>query len=142
MGKLLLIKTAPRDRAALIDEYGAAAELRDRFAPTEKRYHALREEINSWCPEADLTYTEKGARYMLAISTRAVERKVGAKEAYKALGLAKFLRAASVSLKALGEFLSAPDIDRIAVASRTGSRTISATPIIAVPRELAEPRAA
>jgi hypothetical protein len=131
LGKLLHLKTAPANRAALIDEYGDIERLRREFAPTEKRYEQLREEIKSWfeASPADKEFIEKGARYQLTVSMRANARIVDIAAVYKKLGLKKFLRACSVTLKALAEFLTEPEIDALASSGRTGARSYVSTPL-------------
>ena len=137
MGKLLLLKNATKDRAALIDEYGNVDRLRKEFAPYEKRYQALRAEIASWYEASppDATYIEKGLRYTIEIGARATESTINVKGAHKALGLVKFLKACSITLKALRAALAPEEADKLVSTARTGSRSISSTPIVALPNE-------
>lgn len=132
MGKLLTLKIAtPPNRAAIIDEFGAVSALRDAFGPTEKRYGQLRDEIKTWYKDSpgDKDFIEKGLRFQLDVSMAAEARTIDIKGAYKKLGLAKFLKACTLTLKALGEFLGAADVDALTSTGRTGSRNYTPTPM-------------
>lgn len=133
MGKLLQLKTSPPNKAALIDEFGDVERLRREFAPTERRYQQLRDEIAGWCPDPEKEYVEKGHRYELLISRRDEQRKVDVKAAQKKLGLTKFLKACSLTMKALEAFLPKPEIEALTTKARTGPRTLIPTPVTPAP---------
>lgn len=137
MGKLLLLKKAVPNRAAIIDEFGDVCALRAGFAPTEKRHKQLADEIKSWYEDAAAAreFTEKGDRYQLAISMRSLAKTINIRAAYKKLGINKFLAACTITLKALGELLSEPEVDALWEEDRTGHRSYVTTPF-AVPAEL------
>jgi hypothetical protein len=132
VGKLLTLKTAsPPNRAALIDEFGNLSKLRDEFAPFEKRHGQLRDEIKSWYEgrPGDVTFTEKGLLFQLDVTACANAKAIDLRAAYKKLGLPKFLKACSMTFKALGEYLGQADIDELTSESQTGPRRFTATPI-------------
>lgn len=132
MGKLLSLKTAQKDRAAIIDEFGDVDKQRKAFAPIEKRYGQLRDEIKSWhdsAPGAE-EFTEKGTRWQLDVGTRADVTTVKIYAVFRKLGITKFLKACTVTLKALADFLPEAEIDQLTTVARTGSRNISVTPIV------------
>lgn len=135
MGKLLALKQAPANRAAIIDEFGDVEKQRREFAPTERRHKQLLDEIKSWYESlpGDKDAVEKGTRYQLAISMRANATTVDVKAAHKKLGLTKFLKACTLTLKALGEYLSQPEIDALTATDRTGSRSFVTTPLVGPP---------
>jgi hypothetical protein len=114
-----------------VDDFGDVVKLRDAFAPTERLYQKLRNELSGLAaagdPEAEFVVT--GERYTLRISSCSIERKVDIQKARKKLGAAAFLECCSVTLKALGNFLAAPDVDALAVSTRTGSRSYVPVPI-------------
>ncbi len=135
MGKLLALKTAPADRAAIIDEFGDIAKLRADFAPTEKRHKQLSDEIKTWYEDspADQDFVEKGTRYQLDISPCSNVTLIDVKAAKKKLGLAKFLKCVSITLKALAVFLTEPEIAELTSTEQTGYRSYKPTPMIALP---------
>jgi hypothetical protein len=130
VGKLLSLKTAPTPRAAIIDEFGDLTLQRAAFAPTEKRYAQLRDELKSWYADAPghTEFVERGRRYQLTVSAAANSKTIDIRAAYKKLGLAKFLKACSLTLKALAEFLSEPDIEALTTSAQTGARGFVSTP--------------
>jgi hypothetical protein len=139
VGKLLTFKTAsPHNRAAIIDEFGNLCRLRDEFAPFEKRYGQIREEIKTWYEQqpGEKVFTEKGRRYQLDVGMCANARTIDIRAAYKKLGLRKFLKDCSMTLKALGEYLGQSEIDEITSESHIGPRKLTTTPI-AIPEEAA-----
>jgi hypothetical protein len=125
VGKLLTLKTAsPPNRAAIIDEFGNLCRLRDEFAPFEKRHGQLYKEIKTWYENepAEKTFTEKGLRYQLDVGMQAEAKTINMRLAYKILGLEKFLKACTLTLKALGELLGSAEIDCLTTLARTGHR--------------------
>jgi hypothetical protein len=133
MGKLLLLKTAtPANRSALIDEAGDIKLKLAAFAATgvERRDKQLTEEFASWYPDKpEEEFIEKGQRYELRISARRNVTTIDIRAAYKKLGLRKFLSACSLTLKALAEFLTEPEVDCLTSTARTGSRAFVTTPL-------------
>lgn len=133
MGKLLTLKTAsPPNRAAIIDEFGEVSRLRDDFAPTEKRYNQLRDEIKSWYEDkpADEVFIEKGVRFQLDIGACAMAKTVDVAAAYKKLGARKFFKACLITLKALAEHLGQADIEALTSEAQTGPRRFASTRIV------------
>jgi hypothetical protein len=131
MGKLLAMQTAAPDRAAIIDEFGDIALKRLAFAPTEKRFKQLSDEMKSWYQDApaDKTFTEKGQRYQLDVSMCSNVTAINIRAVYKIVGIAKFLKACTLSLKAVGELLSVPEVAAVSSVERTGWRSLATTPI-------------
>jgi hypothetical protein len=137
MGKLLTISKSPEDRASIVNEYYAVDKLHDEFAPTEKRRKQLRDEIVSWCPDAEKEYSEKTDRVQLVISACGLERTVDNAAAFKVAGKKDFLTACKVSMKALAIFLTTPVIEALLISTLTGPRTFTVTPVVRVPFEAA-----
>jgi len=133
VGQLLALKTAPANRAALIDEAGALDLQLAVFAATgvERRRKQLTEEFGSWYADkaADGEFLERGLAFQLKISPRRNSTSINIRGAYKKLGIARFLQAATLTLKALGEFLSEPEIEALSSTARTGARSFVTTPI-------------
>lgn len=134
MGKLLSLRTAPPNKAALIDEAG---DLRQKIAAwkatgIERRDKQLAEEMASWYTDAaaDQDFTERTNRYTLSVSPRANQTSINIRAAYKILGLKTFLTACTVTLKALKEHLSEPEVLALTSSERTGHRTYGLTPIV------------
>ena len=115
----------------LIDEYGDVAKLREEFAATEKRYGKLREQLNAAAGELepDQEFALVGGRWQIAVSAKKLERTVNKKAARKRLGAAAFFNACSITLTALGNLLSKPDVDALADSDRTGARSYTASPV-------------
>jgi hypothetical protein len=143
MGKLLLLKPAAAARAALISEAGALDLKIAAFAATgiERRRKQLGEEFASWYLDKppDEEFIERGRGFELRVSARRNVTAIDIRGAYKKLGLARFLKSASLTLKALAEFLSQPEIDALSSTARTGSRSFVTTPIGAPAVEMPAP---
>jgi hypothetical protein len=121
------IPTKVRIPAALIDEFGDLVRLRDAFAPNERRYAKLRDQFKELLAEAGAGAEEEfavsGERFILNISARSVERKVDIKAARRHLGVTVFMQCVSVTLSALSNFLSKPEVEALTFSERTGSRS-------------------
>jgi hypothetical protein len=117
-----------------IDDFGDLQLLVERFAPTQARYNKLRDELKAFIAGEDAAadFIVRGERYTLNISARAEERSVHVAKARKALGVARFLEACSVTITALKQFLAAPEVDKLLVTSQTGARKFNAVPLAAV----------
>ena len=143
MGKLLALKTAPANRAALIDEAGDLGRKIAAWKATgiERRDKQIAEEMATWYTDAaaDQDFTEKGLRYTLSVSPRANQTSINIRAAYKILGLAKFLTACTLTLKALKQHLSEPEVLALTSSDRTGHRTYGLTPIIGPVTETVAP---
>jgi hypothetical protein len=110
--------------AALIDEFGYLAGLRDAFAPTERRFQKLRDQLRELTSDegAEEEFTVSGERYILDISAKSIERKVNLKAARRKLGVTLFMQCCSVTLSALSNFLAKPDVEALTLSERTGYR--------------------
>jgi hypothetical protein len=133
MGQVVSINTAKRP--AIIDELGDTTRRSDEYAATgnERRRKQLQDEVQAWyaAEPADAEYAATGARYDLRVSPRRVVTAIDTKKAYKALGLARFLKACTLTIKALSSLLPAPDVDALTTSERTGSRGLTLTPLAA-----------
>lgn len=122
----VFIRIAPRT----IDDFGDLCQLREEFAPTERAYKAchsaLATLIEAEGADAETELTAAGERWTLNISARGMERKINVVAVRKRLGAADFLKCCSVTLKALGRFLTQPEVDKLAPQEQTGARTIKA----------------
>jgi hypothetical protein len=114
-----------------VDEYRDLSEKRDLFQLSEKRYQALREKLKvRYANEpGDLIFAEVGMRSRIDVSIASTQTTVNIRAAYKKLGVGKFLAICSVTLKALGDLLTVPEIADLTSTSRTGSRSFSVTPL-------------
>lgn len=118
--------------ASLCDEFGDLTKLKDEFAPTQSRYNKCREKLASIVANEDpeSEYTVDGERYRVVISSRGLERRPDIEKVRKVLGAAKFLEAATVTLKALEAFMLKPDIEKICIIERTGPRAYAPIPLV------------
>jgi hypothetical protein len=121
--------TRPSVPAGLVDAFGEAAKAREDFAPTEALYQKLHKELKACYADAapNAGFVETGEHWILDVSARKMERVVDVKKARKRLGAATFLKVCTVTLKALESYLLKPEIDALAVASQTGSRSFVVT---------------
>jgi hypothetical protein len=116
-----------------VDDFGDVVRLRDAFAPTERLYQQLRTELSSLTSTGDpeSEYVLKGERFTLRISPCSLERKVDVEKAKRKLGVSAFLECCTVTLRALGQYLAAPDVEALTITTRTGSRSYVPVPIAA-----------
>lgn len=95
------------------------------FAPKEKEYQAFLDVMKlrhkDMPPLEGLT--EAGLRYNLSVSMCAKVTTIDVRGAWKKLGAAKFRKVCTVTLKALAEFLTTPEIELLSSSARTGYRT-------------------
>jgi hypothetical protein len=117
--------------AALIDEFGDIVRLRDAFSSTERRYVKLRDQLKGLVAEAgaEEEFTVRGDRFTLNISARSIERKVDLKAARRHLGAGLFMQCVSVTMSALSNFLSKPEVEALTISERTGSRSYVPNPL-------------
>ena len=110
---------------ALIDEFGDIVRQRDAFAPTERRYAKLRDQMKELLADApaEEEFAFEGERFTLNISARSIERKVDIKAARRYLGVTLFMQCVSVTMSALSNFLSKPEVEALTISERTGSRS-------------------
>jgi hypothetical protein len=137
-----VIRFPSPDLAAEADEFYAAWLARKAFAPTEARYQYLLKMRLDRCTDAAKPYSEKSARCEVFVSARGFDRTIPAKALHKALGLARFLQAVKTTLTGASVFLSADQVEAIAITTQTGSRTVKCLPILALPIEAPLPKAA
>ena len=118
--------------ASLCDEFGDLTILKDQYSPTITRYNKCREAIAALVKDRDPEdeFKVEGDRYRVMISSRGFERRVDNAAARKTLGAANFLEVATVTLKALEDYLLKPDIEKLTITERTGPRTFLPVPII------------
>ena len=114
----------------LVDDYGDVTKLRDAFAPTERLYQKLHKELKEACEGANPNkeYIVEGQRWKIRISACKFENEVDVPRAKRKLGVEKFLECCSVTLKALGNYLSKPDVDALTISVQGTSRTFSLVP--------------
>ena len=115
----------------LIDEFGATCALRDAFAPTERLYRKQLDQLKALVEEKDAAdeFLCKGENFTLRISARSIQRKVDLAKVKKLLGAAKFVEAATVTLTALANYLTKPQIETVTYEEQTGSRSFDPEPI-------------
>lgn len=114
--------------ASLIDEFGELSRQRDLMKPVEKRLKELAETFQACLadhpPEAPISIT--GKLYVLQVGPRSEETKiVSMRKVYKALGVIRFLKLCSITLKAVKENLPAL-YESLVVTEATGPRRIKA----------------
>lgn len=114
----------------IVDDYGDVAKLRDAFAPTERLYQKLHKQLKELCVGADPNkeFLVKGERYTLRISACKYENQVDVPRAKRKLGVEKFLQCCTVTLAALGNYLSKPDVAALSILVQTSTRTFSPEP--------------
>jgi hypothetical protein len=116
---------------SLVDEYGDVIAARDAFAPTERLYRKLSEQLKNLVAGEDdnAEFLVRGERYTLRISARSMESKVDVPAVRKRLGAATFLLVAQVTKKALEGWLLRPEIEALCISTHTGPRSFDAVPI-------------
>jgi phage host-nuclease inhibitor protein Gam len=116
------------ERQTALNELGA---LDAKLAPHRealKREESLRKQVRTWC-EADKVPAGQSkaydsGRYVATLGPRATERRIGCLAAvYKTLGKARFVRACSMTLKAL-EAEVPETAAQFIVSEASGSRTL------------------
>jgi len=116
-----------------VDDFGDVCAKREAFAPTERLYNRLRDQLKDLVADADpdAEFLVKGERYTLRISARSMQRKVDLPKVKKLLGAARFLEAATVTLTALANYLTKPQIETVVYEEQSGSRSFDPIPIAA-----------
>ncbi|HEY1861655.1 MAG TPA: hypothetical protein VGG61_14945 [Gemmataceae bacterium] len=119
--------------AQTVDDFGDVVRLREQFAPTERLYNRLRDQIKELCRNQDPTasYLMRGERWTLKISPCTFESQVDVAAARKKLGAEKFLSACSITLRALANLLPKPEVDALTVTVRTSTRTFTPVAVAA-----------
>jgi hypothetical protein len=111
---------------AIVDELGDLDKELSPFAAKIARVEALRKALRAeyLFQAADKNFLAEGARYVVAVGERGMERSVDIPALVKAIGAKVFAGIASISLKAL-EANVAPNVALDVVTSaRTGFRTL------------------
>lgn len=132
-----LIKVPPQT----IDDFGDVAKLREEFAPTERRYNKLRDQLKELCKGKDpnAAYIMRGERFTVQISPCTFESQVDVPAARKALGAERFLKACTVTLRSLANLLPRPEAEALTVSVQTTTRSFTpvaiATTASAAPSE-------
>jgi hypothetical protein len=131
MGTAIALEKPVKIAAQTVDDFGDVCKLRDEFAPTERLYNRLREQLKDLVADADpdAEFLVRGERYTLRISARSIQRKVDVEKVKKLLGAAKFLEAATVTLTALSNFLTKPQIETVVFEEQSGSRSFDPIPL-------------
>ena len=124
--EVITMPTAPVEISpAELDEFGDLHIERIAFAPKEKRYQTLLDRMKlrhkDMPPLEDLT--ETGLRYRISVSACSKVTTIDVLGAWKKLGAAKFRKVCTVTVKALGKFLTTPEIELLSSSARTGYRT-------------------
>lgn len=137
------VEISPAD----IDEFCDLHFLRTEFAPTEKRYQAALDRMKlrhkDMPPLEELS--EKGLRYRISVSACSKVTTIDVLGAWKKLGAARFRKVCTVTAKALGKFLTTPEIELLSSSARTGYRTylpVAIIPTVAAPPAIVEQEAA
>lgn len=115
------------DRATLIDEYGELCRQMDEMKPVIARYKELGSMLQSWYVDtpADQSVTAQGRLYSLQISPRDNQTTIkDIRKVYRVLGVAKFLKLCSITLKAVKENVDAGVYEGLVETHRTGFRTL------------------
>jgi hypothetical protein len=117
--------TKVRIPAALIDEFGDLVRLREAAAPGDRRFAKIRDMFKEALAEAgaEEEFTLVGERFTLNISAKSIERKVDINAARRHLGAGLFMKCCSVTMSALSNFLSKPEVEALTFWERTGSRS-------------------
>jgi hypothetical protein len=118
-----LIKVPPQT----IDDFCDVAKLREQFAPTERRYNKLRDQLKELCKgkDPDASYIMRGERYTLQISPCTWESQVDVPAARKRLGAERFLEVCTVTMRALANLLPKPDVEALTRQVQTTTRTFT-----------------
>lgn len=117
--------------ASLIDDYADAKALHDAFKPTEALYKKLGDELKALVETSTptATFVVKGKRFSLDISAKAFESVVNVRAAQKKLGANLFITVCTVTLKALGNYLTKPEVDALVTKEQTGARKYETSPL-------------
>ena len=119
------------DRAALIDEYGELSRQLDELKPAIARHRELSQILQSWYSDApaDQPDTARGRIYILQISPRDNHTSFkDLRKVYRVLGVSKFLKLCSITLKAVKEAVPAEVYEGLTETHRTGMRTLKTVP--------------
>lgn len=113
-----------------VDDYADLLKLREAFAPTERKYQKLHNELKELCVPLDPNkeYSAQGERNSLRISACKFENQVDVARAKRKLGVEKFLEICSVTLKGLGNYLAKPEVDALTISVQGSSRSFSVVP--------------
>jgi hypothetical protein len=124
----VLTLVAPR---ALVDEFADLSARREDFAPIERRYQKCRAELAAMVADADpeAMFTAAGERWEVLISACAFEKKPDMPAVKKKLGAQAFLECVTCSIKALGAWLTAPEVEDLLVTTQTGPRKFVPAPL-------------
>lgn len=114
-----------------VDDYADLVKLRDAFAPTERKYQALQKQLKELCAGADPNkeYLMKGERNALRISACKFDSEVDVAKAKRKLGVEKFLECCTVTLKALANYCTKPEVDALTISVQGSSRSFSVVPL-------------
>jgi hypothetical protein len=114
-----------------VDDYADYLKLREAFAPTERQYQKLYKQLKELCEGTDPNkeFVVQGERHALWISACRFENEVDVARAKRKLGVEKFLECCTVTLKALGNYLSKPDVDALTISVQGSSRSFSVVPV-------------
>jgi hypothetical protein len=113
-----------------VDDYADLLKLREAFAPTERKYQKLHNELKELCRPLDPNkeYSAQGERNSIRISPCKFENEVDIPRAKRKLGVEKFLECCTVTLKALSYFLPKPDVDALTISVQGSTRSYSVLP--------------
>jgi hypothetical protein len=114
-----------------VDDFAEAQKAHELAAPAERRYQKLYGELKALTAAVDPAgeFLATGTRYKIRISPCGMDRRVDIPKARKRLGAAAFLEACTMTLKALGFFLPAPEVEDCVIVSQTGARSYTAEAI-------------
>jgi hypothetical protein len=117
--------------APLVDDYAEAKALHDAFKPTEALYVKLGDELKELVKDspATETFVATGKRFSLDISAQALASVVDIPAARRKLGAVNFMAAVTLTLKALGNFLTKPEVEALVTKEQTGSRKYTCNPL-------------
>jgi hypothetical protein len=119
-------------RESIVDEYGALVEELAPFKGKQSRVEELAKVIRSWFADADaeLGAVATGTKYEAVLGAKQLTTLIGINAAFALLGKAKFLQAASLTMKALEAHLQPSALSSIISKARTGSRTLLVNPLV------------
>lgn len=109
---------------SLVDDFGEAQAAHEACKPTEAMYRKLGDELKGYLVSAKPAeaFVLVGDRYTLDISPQTFESVIDIPKARRKLGARNFLAAVTLTLKALGRFLTQPEIDQLVTKQQIGHR--------------------
>jgi hypothetical protein len=134
-----MTKAEELSRRSVVDEYGALAAELAPMKSKQSRFEDLAKTIRSWYVDAnpDTGHTATGDLYQALLGAKGNVTVIDKMAAWKALGRAKFIAAATLTMKALEEALPPALVNAITRKEQTGSRSLNVQPLAGNAKEKA-----